>query len=446
MSSANSYDVTDWPVGDAFRDLGEVINSMIADIKQRQTAVDEDRGGKPGAVIHLPPGDYRLRTPVLIDISYLRIQGSGHGFTSSSIRFNVPEDERPGLHELWPGGSRVLVDLPSTVTGDGATNAAFVVEREGSPRISSIEFVGFMIDGLHFTGEAAGLAPENTYLNGKTGIHVVSANDSLRINGMGFVYLEHALTIHHADALSIHDNFIAECGSCIELRGWGQASKVTDNLIGAGFNGHSVYAENHGGLLITANNIFPRGASSIHLRGVTRSSITNNRLHSFYPGMLILEANSSENLVATNHFLRDQEPWTPFLGVQGEREDSYGLIHLDGTNNSIIANHFSEVVSAQALRPPGATPVIIRLAAGSGNHIASNHTVALDANPTSSDSCFHAQVDALLATPASDRLAVTTVMVDSASTANTILDSGTDAQISADATTNAIRTTPTTNG
>ncbi len=83
------------------------------------------------------------------------------------------------------------------------------------------------------------------------------ANDSFRITGMGFVYLEHALTIYNADALSIHDNFIAECGSCIELRGWGQASKVTDNLIGAGFKGHSIYAENHGGLLITANNIFP---------------------------------------------------------------------------------------------------------------------------------------------------------------------------------------------
>jgi hypothetical protein len=27
------------------------------------------------------------------------------------------------------------------------------------------------------------------------------------------------ITIHKAAALSIHDNFIAECGSCIELRG-----------------------------------------------------------------------------------------------------------------------------------------------------------------------------------------------------------------------------------
>ena len=98
---------------------------------------------------------------------------------------------------------------------------------------------------------------------------------------MGFVYLEHALTIYHADALSIHDNIIAECGSCIELRGWGQASKITDNLIGAGPAGHSIYAERHGGLLITANNVFPRGGSCVPLNGFTRPSLTHTRLHSF---------------------------------------------------------------------------------------------------------------------------------------------------------------------
>ena len=183
--------------------------------------------------------------------------------------------------------------------------------------------------------------------------------------GMGFVYLENALTIYNADALSIHDNFIAECGSCIELRGWGQASKITDNLIGAGFKGHSIYAENHGGLLITANNVFPRGASSVHLDGVTRSSVTNNRLHSFYPGMVVLAANSSENLVATNHFLRDHEPWTPFLGVDNGLDDLYGLLCVSGSNNSVIGNHFSEIIDSQSIRPTGATPVIIRLMAGS---------------------------------------------------------------------------------
>ncbi|WP_194398502.1 NosD domain-containing protein [Microbacterium atlanticum] len=441
MHSTTHYDVTAWPHGDPHDDVGAVINSIIADVKTRQSTTDAATGrGAPGAVIHLPPGDYRLRTQVVIDISFLRIQGAGHGFTSSSIRFNVPESEWPDLHELWPGGSRVLVDLPD---GEGDRDrAAFLVARPGRPRISSIEFVDFCIDGLHFTGEGADGNAENSYVNGKTGILVVDANDSCRVTGMGFVYLEHAVVFHNADALSIHDNFIAECGSCIELRGWGQASKITGNHIGAGPKGHSIYAENHGGLLVTANNVFPRGSSSVHLRGVTRSSVTSNRLHSFYPGMVVLEDGSSENLVASNHFLRDHEPWTPFFGVDNGLDDDYGLVRIDGSNNSVIGNHFSEIVAARGIRPAGSRPVILRLAGGEGNHLASNHVVALDVDAEASDDCFEAQVDALLATRASQRLAVTAVMVDAASTRNTVLDCGTDDEVVVDRAVNAFRATP----
>jgi inulin fructotransferase (DFA-I-forming) len=433
VSGANRYDVTTWPIGNAADDIGEVINSIIFDIKQRQALTDENSGGKPGAVIYIPPGDYQLRTQVLIDISFLRIEGSGHGFTSSSIRFNVPQDEWPQLHELWPGGSRILVRTEG---------AAFFVERHGSPRISSVEFSSFCIDGLEFESDGSELDPANTYVNGKTGIYVANANDSFRVNGMGFVYLEHALTIYNADALSVHDNFIAECGNCLELRGWGQASKITDNLIGSGFKGHSIYAENHGGLLITANNVFPRGASSVHLSGVTRSSVSNNRLHSFYPGVVRLTENSSENLVASNHVLRDHEPWKPFLGIDNGLDDLYGLLRIEGSNNSVIGNHFSEVVDSQSIRPQGEKPVIIRVEAGSGNYVASNHMVAVDAHATSSDSAFEAQVDALLASHAADSLAITTVMVGSGSEGNTVLDSGSDAEVVMDRAANAFRATP----
>lgn len=439
---ANTYDVTTWSDGDPFDDVGAVINSIIADVKERQSDPDVRDGGKPGAVIYLPPGDYRLRTQVLIDISFLRIEGSGHGFASSSIRFNVPHTDWGGLHERWPGGSRILVDMPISDRQDEAQGAAIRVARVGSPRISSVEFVDFCIDGLHFSGRSPDGNPENSYVNGKTGIYVEDANDSFRINGMGFVYLEHALTIHNADALSVHDNFIAECGSCIELRGWGQASKITDNLLGAGFKGHSIYAENHGGLLVTANNIFPRGASSIYLHGVTRSSVTNNRLHSFYPGMVVLAADSAENLVASNHFLRDHEPWTPFLHVDNGLDDVFGLLRISGHSNSIIGNHFSEIIGAQRVRPVGEKPVIIRLTSGEGNFVSNNHTVARDIDSASSDSCFEAQVDALLSTSGSQELEVTTVLIDIGSTDNTILDSGREDQVVLDDTVNAFRATP----
>lgn len=442
MSTSTQYDVTTWPHGDPFEDIGAVINSIIADIKARQQDSNVEDGGKPGAAICIPPGDYRLGTQVLIDVSFLRIHGAGHGFTSSSIRFNAPEDEWADLHELWPGGSRILVDISAEPGESSSQGAAFRVARSGNPRISSVEFAGFCIDGLHFTRDTPGVDPENTYANGKTGILVEDANDSFRITGMGFVYLEHALTLHKADALSVHDNFIAECGSCIELCGWGQASKITDNLIGAGPAGHSIYAENHGGLLITSNNVFPRGASSVHLSGVTRSSVTGNRLHSFYPGMVLLADGSSENLVASNHFLRDHEPWTPFLDIDNGLDDLHGLLRIDGGHNSVIGNHFSEVVEPQRIRPAGERPVIIRMVGGTGNYVATNHVAALEARASSSDSCFEAQVGALLANRASQGLPVTTVLVDIEAAGSTVLDSGTDAQVVLDLGTNAFRPTP----
>ena len=186
MASQNYYNVTEWNTGDPYEDIGVVINSIIADIKARQTERDVLSGGKPGAVIYIPPGDYHLKTQVVIDLSYLKIQGSGHGFTSSSIRFNTPADQLARWHEIWPGGSRILVDLEPGI--DEASGAAFYVRREGEPRISSVEFSSFCIDGLHFVdGGFSVNDPENTYRNGKTGIYIASAHDSFKITGMGMI-------------------------------------------------------------------------------------------------------------------------------------------------------------------------------------------------------------------------------------------------------------------
>lgn len=448
MASQNYYNVTEWNTGDPYEDIGVVINSIIADIKARQTERDVLSGGKPGAVIYIPPGDYHLKTQVVIDLSYLKIQGSGHGFTSSSIRFNTPADQLARWHEIWPGGSRILVDLEPGI--DEASGAAFYVRREGEPRISSVEFSSFCIDGLHFVdGGFSVNDPENTYRNGKTGIYIASAHDSFKITGMGMIYLEHGVTAYQADAMSIHDNFIAECGSCIELRASGQASKITDNLIGAGYNGYSIYAQNFGGLLVTANNVFPRGTSSVHFSGVVRSSVTSNRFHSFYPGMLVFEGNCSENLIASNHFLRDHEPWPPMFGVDNGLDDDFGLLRIEGNNNSLIANHISETIDRQYLRPEGIVPVIIRLVRGTGNYIASNHIVATtqsaveeDESSDSSAACFSAQVGALLTADRLKALEVIAVQIEAASSGNTVLDTAADREVIIDRSVNAFRPLP----
>lgn len=448
MSSNNYYDVTEWKTGNPYDDIGEVINSIIADIKSRQTNADMNEGGKPGAVIYIPPGDYHLLTQIMIDISYLKIMGSGHGFTSSSIRFNTPESDWPNWHEIWPGGSRILVDRLSEDGAAESAGAAFYIARSGDPRISSVEFADFCIDGLHFVDDGTGSNdPENSYLNGKTGIYIASAQDSFRINGMGMVYLEHGVTIYNADALAIHNNFIAECGNCIELRESGQASKITDNLIGAGYRGYSVYAENFGGLLITANNIFPRGKSSVHLSNVVRSSISSNRFHSFYPGMLIMENGCTENLVSSNHLFREREPWGPMQAYDNGLDDLYGLLYISGDNNSIIANHISETIDKQYIMPTGASPVIIRVVSGKGNTVSNNHIVATTETSdvqavANANECFSTQVSALLSTQGLETLTVTTVQIEAASQQNIVLDSGTDGQVMIDKTLNAFRATP----
>ncbi|MBX4999238.1 right-handed parallel beta-helix repeat-containing protein [Rhizobium lentis] len=447
MVSENCYDVTAYPVGNPYEDIGAVINSIIADIKSRQSLSDLNDGGKPGAVIYIPPGDYRLVTQVVIDVSYLKIMGSGHGFTSSSIRFNTPANELARWHELWPGGSRILVDV-SPVTADGqAAGAAFHVRRTGNPRISSVEFADFCIDGLHFVDDGSGPnEAENTYKNGKTGIYVGSANDSFRITGMGLIYLEYGVTVHDADALAIDNNFIAECGNCIELKGMGQASRIANNFVGAGYQGHSIYAENYGGILVSANNVFPRGASSIYFSGVVRSSVTGNRFHSFYPGMLVFAANCCENLVSSNHFLRDREPWAPMQKYDNGLDDLFGLLRIDGSNNSVIANHISETIDTRYIKPSAAKPVMINVVSGSGNYIANNHIVATaetsQMNDVPNSACFATQVGALLSTSNLKALEVTTVLVQDGSMRNTVLDSGNDEEVVMDRARNAFRGTP----
>ncbi|KRE51552.1 fructotransferase [Arthrobacter sp. Soil736] len=396
------YDVTTWsvpgnPTATPHNDIGLIINSIIADVKSQQT----NQVSKPGAVIYIPPGDYSLKTRVNVDISFLTIRGSGHGFTSLSIRYN---SSTSGWHEINPGASRVRVE-----NTDGNTEA-FRVYRTGDPRLSSIVFENFCLDGVSFGSN------ENSYVNGKTGILIDSANDSCRVERMGMVYLQHGLIVRDADALSVSGNFLAENGTCVKLVGSGQATKVTDNLIGAGYVGFSIYAENHWGLLVTGNNIFPRGKSMVHFKNCTRSSISANRLHGYYPGMVYFEGVCTENLVGANHFFRETEKFPPLLQYNNGLDDLFGLVHLEGGNNSVIGNHFSYDVPSGSVTPSGQTPTIILVASGNNNYIATNNTVS--------------------------SIAVKTVTLDSSTTGTKVLDSGSLAQFQPFQSSNAFRATP----
>jgi len=344
-----------------FTDIGAVINAIIADIKATQTT----QTTRPGAVIYIPPGHYPLLTTMVIDISYLQIKGAGHGFMSIGIRDG---SNTSGWRETQPGASHISVVNSNT--------AAFVVQRAGDPgtngRLNSIIFRDFCIDGLAFSPDY--------YVNGKVGISVssdsgsghYSDNDSLKIEGMGFVYLEHALVVQSADALTVTDNFITECGNAIELTNAGQACKVTNNSIGAGWIGFSIFAENHQGLLVSGNNIFPVGRSMVHLKNCSECAVSSNKFKSYYSGMITFEGACTENLIASNAFRRET-----IGGIAAPMvDDLFGLIHLAGDRNAITGNFFSIGLASGEVTPPGSNPTVVLVAAGVDNYLASNYLVS----------------------------------------------------------------------
>jgi inulin fructotransferase (DFA-I-forming) len=397
---ATVYDVTDWTISSnptltAYQDIGAIINDIIADIKSQQAS----QTSKPGGMIYIPPGDYSLRTRVVVDISYLQIKGSGHGFTSLGIRYGA--GNTLSWFEINPGASHVKVE-----NTDGNAEA-FLVSRGGNPRLSAIEFRDFCLDGVNF-GSA--------YSNGKVGIRFATSNDSARVEGMGFVFLEHGLINFDADALNVTGNFITECGSCVELIGSGQASKVTNNHIGAGFMGFSIFAEQQTGLLIHGNNIFPAGASMVHLKNSSQCTIVQNRFNSFYPGMVNMEGTCNENLIAANHFWRQSDGNSADDAVVG-RDELYGQVFVFGSNNMISGNKFVYDVPASRVTPTtSTTPTMILVKTGGGNFISNNH--------------FDAAMN------------VNTVVLDGSTTDTKILDSGASTQVLAYTTNYALRPTP----
>lgn len=400
----NVYDVTTWTVPGqpgvtAQSDIGAVMNSIIAQVKADQP----NQASKPGAVIYVPPGDYSLKTRVVVDISYLQVKGAGHGFMSLSYRYNSGTS---GWAEINPGASRIRVE-----NTDGNSDA-FLVGRSASPRIASVEFRDLCLDGVNFTPN------QNSYRNGKTGIRFSTPSDSCRVEGVGMLYLEHGVVAYGADAFNVTNNFLAECGSCVELTGYGFASKATNNSIGAGYVGFSIFVEGHEGLLVSGNNVFPRGRSMVHLKNANRCSITSNLFHAFYPAMIDTEGSNNNNLVAANHFRRNRENFGVMQGYGNGRDDYYGLVFLRGDDNFVTGNLFYYDVPAGNVSPVGAKPTIVRVNSGARNQIA-NNMVSYSSVP------FFA------------------VVMDGPTSGTKILDSGTAAQVDTQFTSSyTLRPTP----
>lgn len=348
------YDVTTWPGSiSPYTDVGRVINEIIADIKMNQTT----QTTKPGAVIYIPPGHYDLRTRVIVDISFLQIKGAGHGFMSEAVR---DDNNTSQWYETLPGGSHIQVK-----NNDGHSEA-FLIQRPGNPsnvgRLDAIVFQDFCLDGV---------SSSKPYLpgNGKVGISVQSETDAFRIEGMGFVYLSRAIVMTGADAFNITNNFITECGTCIQLDGFFIVGKITNNYLISPWAGFSIFAANGEGIVITGNSIL--WGAKIQFKNVHRTCISANKFVSNFPGMIVHETPCDENLVSANQFTRIYGD-----GVQTTYDDLYGMVQLNGNGNSVISNHFSFSVPRQNIIPAGADPTVVLVKGGDNNYVATNHIVS----------------------------------------------------------------------
>lgn len=343
------YDVTTWTGASVspYTDIGQVINEIIADIKSQQTS----QTTRPGAVIYIPPGHFTLQTTVNIDVGFLTIKGSGHGFMSEAVRDDVN-------HSAWvetlPGSSHVQIANNNQV--------GFLVNRATNPvtngRLNAIVFQDFCIDGVSST---------KPYLpgNGKTGIKVQYDTDSLRIEGMGMVYLSHAIVVRNADAYNFTNNFICECGNAITMSDGSIVGKITNNYLINPWAGNSIFIENNDDCLITGNSLL--WGARIQMKNVNRAVITGNKFVSNFSGMIVHETPCHEQLISGNAFRRRFGDGGP-----ARNDDLYGMIHLNGNDNSVTANSFSFDVPANEIVPSGATPTVVLVKGGARNFLATN--------------------------------------------------------------------------
>lgn len=348
------YDVTTFPASvSPHDDIGQVINEIVADIHARQAG----QTTRPGAVVYLPPGHYTLRTTAVVDVGFLTIKGSGHGFLSEAIRDDV---DHSAWVETLPGSSRVQI------ANDG--QVGFLVDRAGDPatngRLNSVVFQDFCLDGVSSSKPYTGANG-----NGKTGIRFEYDNDAVRVEGMGFVYLEEALTVRNADAYVVTNNFVGECGHGIRMIGGSIAGRITNNTVVTPWGGNSIFVENAENCVINGNSLL--WGARIQCKNVHRAVITGNKLVSNFSGMIVHETACHEHLVSGNHFRR-------IFGDGGpaRHDDLYGMVHLNGDDNAVSANLFSFDVPAAQIVPSGATPTVVLVRSGARNFLSGNQVAA----------------------------------------------------------------------
>lgn len=369
IAYTTNYDVTTFvsPTNTSpYEDIGKVMTEIQNEIMLQQRTNQSDSGLRPGATIFIPPGRYRLQTMFVIKINYLEVKGAGHGWMSQATR-DAPGVDSNGWFETTPGASFIEIDTDSTLTAIQIKRDDFAV----TGRISGIVLRDFCI------GLVTATNPYNT--SGTKGIDIVSDNDALRIEGMGFSLLEEAMAIRNADAISITNNFIGECAKCIRMHTSSIVAKITNNFFGSSPGGYAISIENGDRHQITGNTFFWH--AQIELKNTHYTNISANEFRGSWPGNIVMLTPCDENLISSNMFKRvDTETTLAELGGT-IYDDLMGMVHINGNNNAVSSNMFSVTFSNTAnLRPAGADPTAILVTNGSVNTLLSSNHLAYSGN------------------------------------------------------------------
>lgn len=271
--------------------------------------------GKQGGTIYIPTGTYYVKSPVTIDRSYVSIVGDNPGLRSGID---------PGNNKSQAGGGGAQVVLSSGIAG-------FKIHGDKT-RLSGITFKGFQIKGQGNNGFG---------IKGETDTDGVTVSDMV-INNVGL-----GIELKGADAVSIHDNWIAETQSCVKLSGASQQANISNNSMGAQPGGVTIDMENPDRYTISSNNLYPDGASVMNMYNPVHGTITGNTISSYYNGVINMLPNSNgtygnSNVISNN--VISVETWKD---NPSGKDSKWGILHIEGfTNridgNSIIANNAPE--------------------------------------------------------------------------------------------------------
>lgn len=262
--------------------------------------------GKQGGTIYIPAGTYYVKSPVNIDRSYVSIVGDNSGLRSGIDR---------GDNKSQAGGGGAQVMLISGVTG-------FKIHGSQT-RLSGITFKGFQIKGQNNNGFG---------IKGETDTDGVTISDMV-INNVGL-----GVELKGADAVSIHNNWIAETKSSLKLSGSSQQANISNNSMGAQPGGVTIDMENPDRYTISGNNLYPDGSAVINLYNPVHGSITGNTISSYYNGVINMLPNSRGNLGNSNVISNNVISVESWKRNPAGRDSKWGIMHIEGYTNRIDGN------------------------------------------------------------------------------------------------------------